>query len=108
MFQAGSVAAYEHSDMIKLHYSVADALDECIQKLDKSEMAHSNRRAVLVVPEAKTIQHESPLGKKRFFGARVASKNVLAPVASYHDESDEDEIEREWVNRSSQTKGRVL
>ena len=33
-FQCGEVAAYEHTAMIKLHYSIADALDECIVKLE--------------------------------------------------------------------------
>jgi hypothetical protein len=32
-FQAGSVAAFQHSAMIRMHYSVADALDECLEKL---------------------------------------------------------------------------
>jgi hypothetical protein len=33
-FQEGSVAAYGHMPMISLHYLIADALDECIAKLE--------------------------------------------------------------------------
>jgi hypothetical protein len=33
-FQAGAVAAFQHAAMIRLHYSVADALDECLEKLE--------------------------------------------------------------------------
>lgn len=32
--QVGSVAAYQHASMIRCHYRIADALDECIEKLD--------------------------------------------------------------------------
>jgi hypothetical protein len=30
----GAIAAYEHCAMIRLHYHVADALDECLRKLE--------------------------------------------------------------------------
>ena len=30
----GAIAAYEHCAMIRLHYHVADALDECLKKLE--------------------------------------------------------------------------
>ncbi|KAL7578994.1 hypothetical protein ACA910_019040 [Epithemia clementina (nom. ined.)] len=33
-FQCGEVAAYEHTELIKLHYSIANALDDCIAKLE--------------------------------------------------------------------------
>lgn len=32
-FQIGSVAAYEHVAMIKMHYRIADALDDCLDAL---------------------------------------------------------------------------
>ena len=31
--QVGSVAAYQHAAMIRCHYRIADALEECIEKL---------------------------------------------------------------------------
>lgn len=33
-FQAGAVAAYGHVKMISLHYKIADALDDCVAKLE--------------------------------------------------------------------------
>jgi hypothetical protein len=35
-FQGGSIEAYQHCSMIKLHYQIANAVDECIEKLDNS------------------------------------------------------------------------
>jgi hypothetical protein len=32
--KVGSVAAYQHAAMIRCHYRIADALDECIEKLE--------------------------------------------------------------------------
>ncbi len=32
--QVGSVAAYQHAAMIRLHYCLADALDECIERVE--------------------------------------------------------------------------
>eukprot|EP00522_Entomoneis_paludosa_P009416 CAMPEP_0172441960 /NCGR_PEP_ID=MMETSP1065-20121228/2456_1 /TAXON_ID=265537 /ORGANISM="Amphiprora paludosa, Strain CCMP125" /LENGTH=904 /DNA_ID=CAMNT_0013191599 /DNA_START=27 /DNA_END=2741 /DNA_ORIENTATION=+ len=40
-FQGGEVAAYEHTALIKLHYSVADALDDCISKLERQNKGQS-------------------------------------------------------------------
>ncbi|KAL3921897.1 MAG: hypothetical protein SGILL_002500 [Bacillariaceae sp.] len=42
--QAGSVAAYQHAAMVRLHYRLADALDVCIEKLElgKKEQSRSN------------------------------------------------------------------
>jgi hypothetical protein len=33
-FQVGGVAAYEYIEMIKLYYSIANAIDDCIAKLE--------------------------------------------------------------------------
>lgn len=35
--QAGCVAAYEHCAMVRLHYQVADALDDCLARMDAQE-----------------------------------------------------------------------
>ena len=43
-FQAGSVAAYQHAEMVRMHYRIADALDECLEKL-----GHVERRTAKVV-----------------------------------------------------------
>mmetsp|Transcript_14355 Transcript_14355/g.31342 ORF Transcript_14355/g.31342 Transcript_14355/m.31342 type:complete len:903 (-) Transcript_14355:248-2956(-) len=46
-FQGGEIAAYEHTALIKLHYSIADALDDCISKLERTDQSQStyNRRS---------------------------------------------------------------
>merc|ERR1712150_166455 len=46
-FQGGEIAAYEHTALIKLHYSIADALDDCISKLEHKSNGQSTytRRA---------------------------------------------------------------
>jgi hypothetical protein len=36
-FQGGSVAAYQHIAMLKLHYKIADTLDECLARLEYDE-----------------------------------------------------------------------
>jgi hypothetical protein len=49
-FQAGSVAVYEHTAMIKLHYNIADTLDECVAKLENRGNT-VKRRATVSIPE---------------------------------------------------------
>jgi hypothetical protein len=43
-FQEGSVAAYGHMPMISLHYLIADALDECIAKLESGKRLSEVKR----------------------------------------------------------------
>ena len=54
-FQAGAVAVYEHTAMIKLHFSIADALDKCIAKLEPTRVQAPNQRLKLTIPEAKKV-----------------------------------------------------
>lgn len=49
-FRAGQIAAYGHLNMISLHYSIADVLDECVAKLESGKRLsdahrHDNRRS---------------------------------------------------------------
>mmetsp|Transcript_14321 Transcript_14321/g.20991 ORF Transcript_14321/g.20991 Transcript_14321/m.20991 type:complete len:512 (-) Transcript_14321:229-1764(-) len=41
-FQGGSVAAYQHCAMIKLHYGIAHALDDCVLTLEEQEEDYYN------------------------------------------------------------------
>ena len=45
-FQGGSVAAYQHVAMLKLHYKIAHALDDCLASLeiDEAPTARPRRR----------------------------------------------------------------
>lgn len=40
--RTGSIAAYQHAAMIRLHYRLADALDECIEKLENGRRDGNN------------------------------------------------------------------
>jgi hypothetical protein len=46
--QIGSVAAYQHAAMIRLHYRIADALDECIEKLSTDGSFEGNNNSFRV------------------------------------------------------------
>ena len=42
-FQGGRVAAYQHVAMLKLHYKIAHALDECLASLEFDEAPDERR-----------------------------------------------------------------
>lgn len=42
-FQVGSVAAYQYAAMIRLHYRIADTIDECLEKLGAGESKWKGR-----------------------------------------------------------------
>ena len=53
--KGGAIAAYEHCAMIRLHYHVPDALDECLRKLETGDAAARKNRS-LAAP--KVLAHE--------------------------------------------------
>jgi len=44
--RVGSVAAYQHAAMIRCHYRIADALEECIEKLETTTNGHPNTTSI--------------------------------------------------------------
>lgn len=54
-FQAGCVAAYEHVAMIRLHYSIADVIDECVVQLQSggTKSGIAKRRSHLDLTKSK-------------------------------------------------------
>ncbi len=56
-FQGGSVAAYQHVAMLKLHYKIAYALDECLATLEHDEspnnLLHRRRSQMLMNQSSK-------------------------------------------------------
>ena len=95
------MAAYEHTVMIKLHYSLVDVLDDCIQRLDHDGNTKKRRqlrpRTQITLPETKqraTIEiatsenfSEGPLTPtSRSNNLNVQTSAVL----------EEDEFERNW------------
>lgn len=100
-YQAGAVAAYEHVAMIKLHYSIANAFDECIAILEGKELPRSQRTSQFVVERRKPMldvpneDDDSP----------PSILNLIMPRNSFEQNSDgspisnqEDEYSRDWVN----------
>jgi len=54
--RVGSVAAYQHAAMIRCHYRIADALEECIEKLEGKQPGGAIER--------KTFPEESPIKRR--------------------------------------------
>lgn len=44
--KGGAIAAYEHCAMIRLHFHVPDALDECLRKLETGDAAVRKSRRI--------------------------------------------------------------
>lgn len=66
-FQGGRIAAYEKTAMIKLHYQIADALDECLGMLDHGVEPHApvKPRTSLLREKIKTLKEmDGETGKK--------------------------------------------
>lgn len=58
-FQGGSVAAYQHVAMLKLHYKIAHALDECLATLEEIDESPNDpprrRRSQLILKQNKAL-----------------------------------------------------
>lgn len=99
--------------MIKLHYNVADALDECIHKLDvesRREVVFRQRhpRSILFVQEGKKPPQQaltfSPMRRNHSTpeSSKESKLKGADSTSSSHTESDdEDEFEREWVTKGA-------
>lgn len=76
--QVGTVAAYQHAAMIRLHYRIADALDECIEKLEATSVPSSIDDAT----ERALINSTSPLrSKPKVKASRRASFDVAKTIS---------------------------
>jgi len=75
-FQNGSVAAYQNCAMMKLHYSVFRALEECLAILEEEDgsfIKQRRRRSQISSIELKSIKDKS-----RLTGAKAYSLNTSA------------------------------
>lgn len=87
--------------MIKLHYSLVDILDECIQRLDHDSNAKKRRqvrpRTQITLPETKQRVTIEIATSEHF------SEGPLTPTSSKRTTSqtsvplDDDEFERNWI-----------
>ena len=67
-FQGGAIAAYEKTAMIKLHYQIADALDECLEMMDQNTEPHApvQPRTSLLREKIKTLKELDGETGRRF------------------------------------------
>jgi hypothetical protein len=101
--------------MIKLHYNVADALDECIHKLDVDERKEAifRRRHPKAIMFIKETNKRTPTQALGFSPLRRAPSNP-SPDSSANasnirggdsfstqgdPDDDEDEFEKDWVTK---------
>lgn len=100
-YQAGSVAAYEHTILIKLHYEIADALDDCIARLEgdnddkKKKSRDSQRRSKVVFPvysKDKETKFPSPTTSD---SSRSRCSFSSSSQADLEDSDEDDEIK--WI-----------
>jgi hypothetical protein len=112
-FQVGSVAAYEHTAMIKLHYSLVDTMDACIEKLEFGKRrrkttkqrtrfevpASKNQRLHVVVPESQQFASTilSPTSADEVGEVNGSRASFSSDTVGFYDDDDEDEYERNWV-----------
>lgn len=57
--QVGSVTAYQHAAMIRCHYRIADALEECIEKLEAGQPNHTTRQHSFESPRKMRISRKA-------------------------------------------------
>jgi len=76
-FQAGRVAAYQHCAMMKLHYSIGQAFEECLAALeeDDSSMNKTRRSSFLL---SRRIQEMDKLEAKQRMKHSVGSLTTVA------------------------------
>jgi predicted acylesterase/phospholipase RssA len=98
-YQNGSVAAYEHLALIKLHYKLADLMDECIGALENDR------------PKSTAVRRTKmniPIDEMRVKGGNVVETTFAdsddsvakaSPSTSVADDQAEDEYERTWYRR---------
>lgn len=82
-FQGGQVAAYQHVAMLKLHYKIAHALDECLASLEFDESPNQpRRRRSLLFKQKSAKAMASPGGGVRF--SQFDSREDLKASDSEH------------------------
>jgi hypothetical protein len=98
-YQNGSVAAYEHLALIKLHYKLADLMDECIGALENNRPKST---------AARRTKMNIPIDEMRVKGGNVVETTFAdsddsvakaSPSTSVADDQAEDEYERTWYRR---------
>jgi len=84
--QGGCVAAYEHCAMIKLHYHVADALEECLKRLE----LHDAARTKVVVDGLPSRDKERAMAHARNLSNKTTYNGIHSETNSETTLSEED------------------
>ena len=94
------MAAYEHTVMIKLHYSLVDVLDDCIQRLDHNSNTKKRRqirpRTQIIIPESKRRVTIEIATSENFSEGPLTPNSCKQTTAVFDD--DDDEFERSWIH----------
>ena len=93
-FQGGSVAAYQHVAMLKLHYKIAHALDECLATLEEMDDSPNDpprrRRSQLMLKQSKSqTLHFAKLSTPR-------SESTIATVDDEYERGGFDGVDVAW------------
>ncbi len=85
-FQGGSVAAYQHIAMLKLHYKIAHALDECLARLEYDEAPNEpprRRLSQLYKQKSLLIAPLPTTGESLLFRKLDQSQNIAMNGTTY-------------------------
>lgn len=98
-FKAGCVAAYEHVAMIRLHYSIADVIDECVVQLQSggTKSGIARRRSHLDLSKTKKQGSNKSLEvPPEIIGTALRSGACEQSGTSDTADEDEDSLEDEY------------
>eukprot|EP00557_Chaetoceros_sp_GSL56_P001704 CAMPEP_0176502854 /NCGR_PEP_ID=MMETSP0200_2-20121128/15005_1 /TAXON_ID=947934 /ORGANISM="Chaetoceros sp., Strain GSL56" /LENGTH=903 /DNA_ID=CAMNT_0017902013 /DNA_START=281 /DNA_END=2992 /DNA_ORIENTATION=- len=80
-FQVGHVATYKHCAMMKLHYSVSDALDECLIIMEKEDGVSSSKPRRRLNQLAK-LQYYQEMGKMEILQNKQTGRGFALGTSS--------------------------
>lgn len=91
-FQGGAVAAYQHVAMLKLHYKIVHALDECLASLefDEAPTEAPRRRRAQLYKQKSVRAMSAPSGGLHFrklesVNSQVQASDTTSPSSSISD-----------------------
>ena len=92
--------------MIKLHYSIADELDECVRLLESGNKGVNVRRRVSVkLPGSRKplihVRKEEPLSPPSILKLVMGSSEEQQDCSLTAEDFKEDEYSRDWVDLDS-------
>ena len=110
-FQRGAVAVYEHTALIKLHYSIADALDDCLARLETGTRGRTTVKRRSTFASAEPKFSSGPFDSSGLDNVPVSPMDGALRVRNgsdggllsfgtpdTEDYEDEDEFESSWID----------